>query len=61
MEAGIVGQDMKRRLEGEGFTIGHEPVPPHPRCLMRPARASQGQRALSEGQRMLCDTSGAES
>jgi len=25
MEAGIVGQDMKRRLEAEGFTIGHEP------------------------------------
>ena len=25
MEAGIVGQDLKRRLEAKGFTIGHEP------------------------------------
>jgi alkyldihydroxyacetonephosphate synthase len=25
MEAGIVGQDVKRRLEAQGLTIGHEP------------------------------------
>jgi alkyldihydroxyacetonephosphate synthase len=25
MEAGIVGQDLKRRLEAQGLTIGHEP------------------------------------
>mmetsp|Transcript_81581 Transcript_81581/g.119503 ORF Transcript_81581/g.119503 Transcript_81581/m.119503 type:complete len:622 (+) Transcript_81581:118-1983(+) len=25
MEAGIVGQDLKRRLEASGYTIGHEP------------------------------------